>query len=146
MRAQARRKIDRDPDEPPSGFSYSVGDDLHQPGIGSAPHQGVAALADELGELAGRPGVALVEVGGGEENTMFISVGRFQRVIGASGSVIDDRQDARRGVEGVEGSSGGNVDVHAWRRGKFLLVVGAGPVEQAVAQDDAVRREHGFLE
>ena len=134
------------PTSRPPVSPYPVGDDLHQPGIGSAPHQGVAALADELGELAGRPGVALVEVGGGEKNTN-VHIGRsLSAGIGASGSVIDDRQDARRGVEGFEGSSGGNVDVHAWRRGKFPLVVGAGPVEQAVAEDDAVRREHGFLE
>ena len=50
------------------------------------------------------------------------------------------------GVERLEGPRGGGVDVHAWRRGKFPLEVGAGSVEKAVAEDDAVGREHGLLE
>jgi hypothetical protein len=57
-------KVDRDSREPLSRRLHSVGDDLHQRGIGSAPHQGVAGPADELPERAGRLGVELVEVSG----------------------------------------------------------------------------------
>ena len=60
-------------------------------------------------------------------------------------SVVDDRQDARRGVERFKGSSGGSVDVHARHWGKFTREIGAGSVEEAVAEDDTVRREDRFL-
>jgi hypothetical protein len=73
---------------------------------------------------------------------MFIRIGLTQRVP----SVIDDRQDARRGVESFEGSSGGIVDVHTRCRRKLPLEVRAGPVEKPIAEDDTVRSEHGFLE
>ena len=58
------QEVHRYPDEPTSRLLHSVGDDFHQPGIGSTPHQGVAALAEEFGEVARRPCVSLVEVGG----------------------------------------------------------------------------------
>jgi hypothetical protein len=61
-------------------------------------------------------------------------------------SAVDDRHDARRGVESFESSSGRDVDVHAWLRGQFAVEVGAGPVEKPIAEDDTVRSEHGFLE
>jgi hypothetical protein len=35
-----------------------------------------------------------------------MAFGRFQRVVGASGSIIDHRHDARRGIEGFEGLRG----------------------------------------
>ncbi len=59
------QEVHRYADESSSGLLHAVGDDFHQPGIGPAPHQGVAALAEQFGELASRPGVSLVEVGGG---------------------------------------------------------------------------------
>jgi hypothetical protein len=72
---------------------------------------------------------------------MFIrSVARDRRVR----SAIDDRQDARRSVKSFEGSSGGHVNLYTRRRRKFLLELGAGPIEEA--KDDTVRREHGLLE
>ena len=82
---------------------------------------------------------------------MFMASGRFRRGFGAGRSIVDDRQDARSGTEGLDGSGGGGVDVHAWLRGKVLLVSrcpahrtcrSAGRPRSPRARTPRVRRRH----
>ena len=63
-----REEVHGDPDQPPAGLLHAVGDHLHQPDVRTAPHEGVPALAEQFGELTGGARVAVVEVGGGEED------------------------------------------------------------------------------
>lgn len=54
---------------PSTRAADAVRDDLHQTGVGATPDEGVAGLAEELGEPAGGLGIAHIEVCGGEEDT-----------------------------------------------------------------------------
>ena len=71
---------------------------------------------------------------------------RFSRLDGppnrARALSVDNDDDARWLAQGLHRSFGSSVDVHSWFLRWFLLVVGARPVEEPVAQDDAVGAEH----
>src|SRR3954451_7238498 len=61
------------------------------------------------------------------------------------GPAVDDRDDAPRRPERVDGATRGLGDVDGRRPRRVVLVPGAGTVEAPVAQHDAARVEHRAL-
>lgn len=56
---------------------------------------------------------------------------------------VGDDDHSTGGFESGQGAVGGVLDMHARRRWQLGLVVGAGPVELAVADDDAAGVKDG---